>query len=93
MGWFSRKKSQQPDAATGRASSQPDGVDTFDEATDGGWSDAPDVIASGGGSQADYVHDQLKCACRYLKQPLSFFSALGISIKSSRRYLWIQSTI
>lgn len=38
---------------------------TFVEATDGGWSNAPDVVAADGGSQKDFVQQTLDRACHY----------------------------
>ncbi|MEO7904629.1 MAG: hypothetical protein ABIR91_02440, partial [Candidatus Saccharimonadales bacterium] len=39
-------------------------ADTFVEATGGGWGDAHDIIAADGGSQADYVGQQLEKAAK-----------------------------
>lgn len=37
-------------------------ADTFVEATDGGWSDPAEIISADGGSQRNYVEDQLESA-------------------------------
>lgn len=42
--------------------------DTFLQATGGGWGDPPETIATDGGSQADYVGDQLAKAQAYAQQ-------------------------
>ncbi len=38
------------------------GADTFVDATGGGWGEPPLVVAADGGSQADYVQQQLELA-------------------------------
>lgn len=40
-------------------------ADTFVEATGGGWSDSPEVVAGDGGSQADFVGQTLERARAY----------------------------
>ena len=67
MKWFGRKKSaQEPQVAVSKGvevKREPRATaSTFLEATGGGWSDAPDVIAINGGEDADYVGEMLSHA-------------------------------
>lgn len=43
-------------------------ADTFVEATSAGWYDSPDQVAADGGSQRDYVTEQLEAAAEVAKQ-------------------------
>ena len=51
-----RRRKDRPSAGT---------ADTFVEATGGGWSDSPEVVAGDGGSQADFVGQTLERARAY----------------------------
>ena len=52
------RKNESPEESTKTA-------DTFVEATDGGWTDSPEVVAGYGGSQASYVVQVLEKAREY----------------------------
>lgn len=56
FGFFKRKKKSHGTA------------DTFVEATGGGWSDSPDIVAGDGGENADYVGEVLRQASEYARE-------------------------
>lgn len=56
------------------------GARTFVEATDGGWGDPPESVAVNGGSQADYVVEQLRAAQAHAQKNVAIGETFNFTI-------------
>lgn len=75
---FGRNRNQAKPATT-------DYADTFVEATDGGWSDPPETIASDGGNQKDFVDTLLQQAQRQARETVEIGESFTFTITNIPR--------